>query len=198
MSIFVITTLFPRQNFSYDFEVNKPWKYENLYASFTFPIKKSQDSIKAEEERLLNEIRPFYVYKSDIKAVVKKSFAELFEVTYNGWLQDSLLQLNKTDSVYYLETVFAVIDTIYNKGILELDDEHKVGQQNIREFNLMEEGSISAKKTNINNYFLDVKEACKYAYSYIRTLPDSSFILISGTLCYSLVANFMYVRSQTR
>ena len=191
ISIVLITTLFPRQNFSYDFELNKPWKYENLYASFTFPIKKSIDSIKVEEERLLNEIPPFYVYKKDIKTDVKAKFVDLFALTYLEWQKDSVFQLNKTDSTYYIETAFGVIDTIYNKGILELDDEHKVGQQDIKQLNLMEEGTISAKKNNIDNYFLDVKEACKYAYSYIRTLPDSSFSLLAGTLCNSLEPNIL-------
>ena len=198
ITVIVITTLFPRQNFSYDFELNKPWKYENLYASFTFPIKKSQDSIKAEEERLLSLLPPFYVHKKDIKKEVKDKFTHLFAITYHTWQQDSLLSLSKTDSAYYIETIFSVIDTIYNKGVLELDDEHKVGQQNIKHLNLMEEGTVSAKKTNINNYFLDVKEACKYAYSYIRTLPDSSFSSIAGTLCNSLEPNILYDRSQTR
>ncbi|HRI29315.1 MAG TPA: hypothetical protein PK715_14750, partial [Chitinophagales bacterium] len=28
----IIATLLPKENFNYDFELNLPWKYENLYA----------------------------------------------------------------------------------------------------------------------------------------------------------------------
>ena len=59
--IFVITVVaivyfLPKgSSFNYQFEVNRPWRYGLLQASFDFPIYKNDAQVKKEQDSILTE-----------------------------------------------------------------------------------------------------------------------------------------------
>ena len=52
-STLLVIYLLPKGGqFKYNFQKGKPWQYENLYAPFSFTIKKDDDTLKKEKEEL--------------------------------------------------------------------------------------------------------------------------------------------------
>ena len=67
-SVIIIVWFLPRNSgpqFRYD--VKKPWMYSSLIANFDFPIYKTDESIQAEKDSLLNNFEPYYNYKEEIE-----------------------------------------------------------------------------------------------------------------------------------
>ena len=64
--IFVGTVAFivyflPRDGkFNYQFDINKPWKYGQLMATFDFPIYKDEAVVKREQDSLLASFQPYF------------------------------------------------------------------------------------------------------------------------------------------
>ena len=57
VSVIIIVWFLPRNSgpqFRYD--VGKPWMYGSLIAKFDFPIYKTDEAIKAEQDSLLNQL----------------------------------------------------------------------------------------------------------------------------------------------
>ena len=120
----LITTLYPRNRFNYDFDVNKPWKYENLYSPFKFTINKSQDSIDAEKSRLLSDFYPYYVFDENAHSQVITNFLQNFGGAFIESQGDSTLNFTSKDSIYFIERLAQpMLDTIYEAGIFDTDED---------------------------------------------------------------------------
>ncbi len=60
-TIALILYFFPREEKSeYVFQEGKPWKYGLLTASFDFPIYKSKEQLKHEQDSIIKTLRPFF------------------------------------------------------------------------------------------------------------------------------------------
>ena len=61
VTVSIIVYFMPKEgNFNYQFELNKPWKYGLLQASFDFPIYKGEEQVKAEQDSILKFYTPYY------------------------------------------------------------------------------------------------------------------------------------------
>jgi len=63
VTVILIVWFLPRkedQRFSYD--VGKPWMYNSFIAKFDFPIYKTDEAIKNEQDSLMREFQPYYNY----------------------------------------------------------------------------------------------------------------------------------------
>lgn len=56
--------MFPRyqHSFAYRYEVGKPWRYDRLVADFDFPVYKSQEQLNREQEEVLREVEPCFMF----------------------------------------------------------------------------------------------------------------------------------------
>ncbi|MCZ4319826.1 HDIG domain-containing protein [Aequorivita viscosa] len=68
--------------FKYNFQKGKPWQYENLYAPFSFTIKKHEDTLKKEREQIRNNAVPYFEYNNEIEASVLENFNNKLETKY--------------------------------------------------------------------------------------------------------------------
>lgn len=60
-STLLVIYLLPRGGqFKYDFQKGKPWQYENLYAPFSFTIKKSEEALENEKADLRKLVVPYF------------------------------------------------------------------------------------------------------------------------------------------
>ena len=115
--LFIIATvliiyLLPKGGqFKYNFQKGKLWQYENLYAPFSFTIKKSQETLELEEEEIRNNSIPYFDYEEGIKDQVKLQFSELVNNSYT----DSLFNDSRS---LVLETGKLILDKIYNDGVI--------------------------------------------------------------------------------
>ena len=63
-----------RQRYKYD--VGKPWMYGSFIAKFDFPVYKTDATIKAQEDSLLETFQPYYNYDNTVEAKMVKRFVD--------------------------------------------------------------------------------------------------------------------------
>ncbi|MDR0973999.1 MAG: hydrolase, partial [Prevotellaceae bacterium] len=75
-----IAYFLPRDGeFSYHFELNKPWQYGQLMATFDFPIYKDEAVVKHERDSLVSAFQPYY----DLDISIQKEAIDRFRADYN-------------------------------------------------------------------------------------------------------------------
>ena len=78
VSVVIIVWFLPRNSgpqFRYD--VGKPWMYGSLIAKFDFPIYKTDEAIKAEQDSLLVQLEPYYTFKENVE---KEQIAKFYDI----------------------------------------------------------------------------------------------------------------------
>ena len=109
---FLILYLFPKAGqFKYDFQKGKPWQYENLYAPFSFTIKKDAVSLASEKDQIVNNAVPYFNMDMAVVTTVTKEFYRLLDEAY----QNSLFRVPKLS---IQSKGAAIIDQIYKHGIV--------------------------------------------------------------------------------
>lgn len=113
VSTFLIIYLLPKGGqFKYNFQKGKPWQYENLYAPFSFTIKKNAEALETErEEAKLNAI-PYFDFNTTIENKSRAKFEQLLSATF----VDSLFELNEE---IFIRIGTTVLDEAYHNGVLE-------------------------------------------------------------------------------
>src|SRR5690554_34149 len=92
VSTLLVIYLLPKEGqFKYSFQKGKPWQYENLYAPFSFTIKKDKEKLKSEEDEVRNNVVPYFEYEIDTEQIVLDNFHYRLETHYI----DSLFQTSK-------------------------------------------------------------------------------------------------------
>jgi len=121
-----IAFLFPEHvKFKYHFERGQTWQYEDLHAAFDFAIKKPEAEIEAERALLRAEFAPYYevfpaVVDSQKAGFQKDFYQQLDSVREAGQFPDVL---NRPQA--YLNFGQFFLDRIYQRGIIQLDEEHR-------------------------------------------------------------------------
>lgn len=140
ISIILITYLFPRQGgFKFSFSEGRPWQYSLLTAPYDFPIYKSAEQLKEEQDSILQYYEPYY----SIDDEVQKNAIMDFDADIN--LSSKLKQLSSTELGYIRNK----LERIYEKGIMRSDDYEAINESETHSFRLRE-GNM-AKSKNIND-----------------------------------------------
>ena len=59
---FLMVLSFPSSGrFNYDYEIKRPWRYEDVIAPFDFPVLKPEAEVTAERDSLLKTVVPYFV-----------------------------------------------------------------------------------------------------------------------------------------
>ena len=68
LAIIVLICFFiPKQaKFKYEFELDKPWKYEELLAPFDYAIEKSEIELEIERKAIRESFAPYYELNTDV------------------------------------------------------------------------------------------------------------------------------------
>ena len=68
VTVSAITYFMPKEGkFNYEFDVNTPWKYGLLQASFDFPIYKSEQQVLKEQDSLLAFYQPYFTMDKNVE-----------------------------------------------------------------------------------------------------------------------------------
>lgn len=109
---FLVIYLLPKGGqFKYTFQKGKPWQYENLYAPFSFTIKKSDEDLTTERNTIRENAVPYFDYDASIVTESYNEFDQLLESTY----VDSLFKVPKI-KVKSLGELF--LEDVYRFGVL--------------------------------------------------------------------------------
>jgi putative nucleotidyltransferase with HDIG domain len=115
---------FPKSNrFQYDFNQGEPWEYETLYAPFSFPIEKTEQSI-AQEKKATIEKAPKY-FKQDVKIAknVKKSWDQILNSIKNDTLLNKEFDRIEAIGNNFINNVYEVG---YYQSALDLKSSHPI------------------------------------------------------------------------
>jgi len=121
-TVALIVYFLPREGtFNYQFDINKPWKYGQLMATFDFPIYKDDAVVKHEQDSILAFFQPYYKLDKGVEKKTLKKFKE-----------NSKLHLNKiVPSANYIHHIEKTIGELYNTGIVSTEDIKKIQKDNI-------------------------------------------------------------------
>ena len=111
-SVVTLIYFLPRESkFGYVYELNKPWHYPQLIASYDFVIYKTDDEVKRERDSVVRQFVPYYRVDS---LVAEKQIAALRKDFYAGKFRGV--------PVYYLPRLVENLRQIYARGILDVSD----------------------------------------------------------------------------
>ena len=80
ISVILIVWCLPRDNGpQLRYDISKPWMYSSLIAKFDFPIYKTDEAIKAEQDSILSTFEPYYNYDNDVETEQVIRFREKFK-----------------------------------------------------------------------------------------------------------------------
>ena len=76
-TVTLLVYFLPREGkFNYQFDINKPWKYGLLQASFDFPIYKEEQQVQHEQDSVMAAYRPYYGLDKRIGDEMIKKFKD--------------------------------------------------------------------------------------------------------------------------
>lgn len=112
VSVVTLIYFLPRESkFGYVYELNKPWHYPQLIASYDFVIYKTDDEVKRERDSVVRQFVPYYRVDS---LVAEKQIAALRKDFYAGKFRGI--------PAYYLPRLVENMRHIYARGILDVSD----------------------------------------------------------------------------
>ena len=112
LSTVLIIYLLPKGGqFKYNFQKGKPWQYENLYAPFSFTIKKNNEEIEEEKKHLREEAMPYFEIDTSKVAEVKNLYNNFYKK------KDTIDIVTEID-LKTKDVGLRVLDEIYTYGLI--------------------------------------------------------------------------------
>ncbi len=186
LALFLVVWQMPRTvKFKYEYQKMRPWQYESLYAPFNFPIYKTAEQLKIEEEASLKDFYPIFVFDLNASKNNKVLMLQEFE---NQWYGAEDAKFRTKD---VLEKIY---DTIENKGIIT----------NISTIELKPESMIDVVrdrvvKTRSFRDFYTMRSATEFVSDYLAKLDsDIDKSLVNKLLLEYLNQNVIYSEDLTK
>lgn len=169
---------FPREEkFRYHFQEGKPWKYGLLTAPFDFPVYKSDEVVKQEQDSILQSFSPYFKIESARSAL-----------QVEAWKNSYADKLHTTITPVLFQLVERSLQTVYRKGIVSASEYEKLKKNGDDEIMVLE--NDLAKPVSLNNIF-----SVRTAYEYIIRAADTDYdkhLLQSCDLNNFIVENLLY------
>ena len=179
VTVSIISYFMPKEGkFNYDFELDTPWKYGLLQASFDFPIHKSDQQIQKEQDSLLVLYQPYF----DVDKNVEKNMLLKLREDYNQHLKHSL------PSSDYIRHIERTLKHIYEKGVLSVQDAQLLSEDSIQTILLVDKNVATSQP-------VDRLYSVKGAYEHLLnadTLHYNKRILQACNLDNYLTSNINY------
>ena len=149
-TVSVIVYFLPNEGkFNYQFDINKPWKYGLLQASFDFPIYKNDMQVQKEQDSILATYQPYF----HIEKNVEKEMIERLREDYNKTLRHSL---PGTDYIRYIESM---LKEMYRNGIIAGNDLTRMEEDSITAIRTVEQNTATSRPVG---QLYTVKDAYEY------------------------------------
>lgn len=158
-TVSVIVYFLPNEGkFNYQFDINKPWKYGLLQASFDFPIYKNDIQVQKEQDSILADYQPYF----QIDKEAKKNVLSKLREDYNKTLRHSL---PGTDYVRYIERT---LKALYEDGIIAGNDLKRMEEDSIIAIRLVDKNVATSR-------FIDQLYTVKEAYEYLLNADTTHY-----------------------
>lgn len=158
-TVAVIVYFLPNEGkFNYQFDINKPWKYGLLQASFDFPIYKNDIQVQKEQDSILADYQPYF----QIDKEAEKNVLSKLREDYNKTLRHSL---PGTDYVRYIERT---LKALYEDGIIAGNDLKRMEEDSIIAIRLVDKNVATSR-------FIDQLYTVKEAYEYLLNADTTHY-----------------------
>ena len=179
VTVSIITYFMPKEGkFNYEFDINTPWKYGLLQASFNFPIYKSDQQVQKEQDSLLISYQPYFQMDKN----VEKNMLNKFREDYN---RNMKFALPSTDYYRHIERT---LKRIYEKGVLSMQDTQLLAEDSIQSILLVDKNMATSQDAD---QLFTVKGAYEYLLS-ADTLNYNKRVLQSCNLNNYVTSNLSY------
>ena len=149
----LIVYFMPRDGkFNYQFDIDKPWKYGQLMATFDFPIYKEDKVVKREQDSILASFQPYFQLDKSVEKEVLKKLKNDYQTHLRGILPS-------TDYIRYIERI---LSEIYRAGILSTEELVKLQKDSTAAIMVINDKLA-------NQQHVDKLYSVKEAYSYLLT-----------------------------
>jgi hypothetical protein len=156
-----LLALFPREGkFKYEFQRGRPWQHDDFIAPFDFAILKHQAELQRERKTALAEAYFFFRLDNEKIEYAKSEFLARLD-------RSTLSQSPSQDKELIVRSAFAIIDSLYNRGIIELIPEL---ERKSPEFKIAVLKDNVAKIKPLKNIFT-ISKANEYVLLQLAVIP---------------------------
>ena len=184
-TVSIIVYFLPKEGkFNYDeFDINTPWKYGLLQASFDFPIYKNEQQVQKEQDSILATYQPYFHLDKEVGKNMQKKLRE----DYNKNLRQVL---PVTTYIRYIERT---LEEIYSHGILSAEDATLIVQDSIGKIQLIDKNlgtEVSAED------LYTIKEAYEHLLNVDTAYYDKRILQLCNLSNY-LTPNLLYDKEKS-
>lgn len=156
-TVALIVYFLPRDGkFNYQFDINKPWKYGQLMATFDFPIYKEDATVKREQDSLMASFQPYF----QLNKKIEKEMLNKLKENYHSHLKEIL---SSADYYRYIERA---LKDIYATGIVSTEEIRNLQKDSTTSILVIDDKLANSRATE--SLF-----TVKSAYEYILSVADS-------------------------
>ncbi len=181
-TVAIIVWFLPRnegRQFRYD--VGKPWMYSSIIAQFDFPVYKTDQAIKHEQDSLLAHFEPYY----HINAEVEERLVSKFLKDYN----DGIPGLPQE----YVTIIANALQEIYDTGVISTPEYNTIFKDSTSTIRIID--GKNAKSTPVANFFSTI---AAYEHLYANEKIASQRQLLSRcNLNNYIEANVIYDKEKS-
>jgi putative nucleotidyltransferase with HDIG domain len=135
-TVAVIVYFLPNEGkFTYQFDINKPWKYGLLQASFDFPIYKNDQQVQHEQDSILAEYQPYFRIDKD----VENSAITKLKDDYQKQLRQRL------PSADYMRYIERTLRQLYGNGLIQNNDLKRLEEDSITQVRIVDKTMATSR-----------------------------------------------------
>ncbi|WP_455674602.1 HD family phosphohydrolase [Phocaeicola sp.] len=158
-TVSVIVYFLPNEGkFNYQFDINKPWKYGLLQASFDFPIYKNDVQVQKEQDSVLATYQPYF----QIDKNMEKNTVNRLREDYSKTLRHLL------PGADYVRHIERMLKELYQNGIIAGNDLARMEEDSITAIRLVEQNTATTR-------FIDQLYTVKEAYELLLNADTARY-----------------------
>ncbi len=155
----LVVYFLPREGQTHlQFDLDKPWRYNQLIATFDFPIYKSEKAIEKELNELYKQYEPYYELNTETKSEQIKRFKDDVQTQFKGTLPN-----------HYVDYIEKQLKYVYEQGIVNNESFNRLSTDSVHAVRLYSGNESIGRQTE--HIFSQ-----KSAYSYIIDQADTTRI----------------------
>lgn len=182
ITVAIIVWFLPRnEGRMYRYDVGKPWMYGSVIAKFDFPIYKTDEAIKHEQDSLLKHFQPYYSLNPLIEKKQVERFLHDYEQGINGLPKE------------YVGIVARQMQEIYQMGIINTNEYNNIFKDSTSMIRFVSDKN--AKSLKVSSFYSTIA-----AYEHIfanEKLAAQRAILSRCNLNNYIEANIVYDKEKS-
>lgn len=182
ITVAIIVWFLPRnEGRMYRYDVGKPWMYGSVIAKFGFPIYKTDEAIKHEQDSLLKHFQPYYSLNPLIEKKQVERFLHDYEQGINGLPKE------------YVGIVARQMQEIYQMGIINTNEYNNIFKDSTSMIRFV--SGKNAKSLKVSSFYSTIA-----AYEHIfanEKLAAQRAILSRCNLNNYIEANIVYDKEKS-